>query len=75
MPTTRDDTLMRTDILPVKCPNCGEAQNTLDGADDPLSASARVGCMVCNYVFGAEEYRAALAARQQEFETLRIGDL
>jgi len=66
---------MRTDILPVKCPNCGEAQNTLDGAVDPLAPTARIGCMVCNYVFGADEYRSLLAARRQEFDALRIGDL
>lgn len=70
-----DATLTRTDILPVKCPQCGEAQNTLDGAADPLSPGARVGCMVCNYVFGADEYRRLLAERQKEFAALRIGDL
>jgi len=69
-----DELLMRTDILPVKCPGCGEAQNTLDGAADPLSPQARVGCMVCGYAFGTEEYRTLLAERQREFQTLRIGD-
>lgn len=69
------DSLTRTDILPVKCPQCGEAQNTLDGAQDPLSSGASVGCMVCNYVFGAEEYRRLLAERQREFEGVQIGEL
>lgn len=70
-----DDLLMRTDILPVKCPGCGEAQNTLDGAVDPLSPMARVGCMVCGHVFGPAEYRALLAERHREFEALQIGEL
>lgn len=70
-----DDTLASTDILPVKCPSCGEAQNTLDGAADPLAEGAHVGCMVCGYVFGAEEYRQLLAERQHEFRSLQIGDL
>ena len=69
-----DDLLMRTDILPVKCPGCGEAQNTLEGAVDPLSPMARVGCMVCGYVFGADEYRTLLAERQREFKSLQLGD-
>ncbi len=70
-----DATLTSIEILPVKCPQCGEAQNTLDGATDPLSPGAEVGCMVCNYVFGADEYRRLLAERQREFEGLHIGDL
>lgn len=68
-----DSSLMSTDILPVKCPQCGEAQNTLDGSQDPLADGAHIGCMVCNYMFGAEEYRRLLAERQREFEGLQIG--
>jgi len=75
MPAGPDDTLSRTDILPVKCPQCGEAQNTLDGAQNPLSPSASVGCMVCGYVFGTDEYRRLLAERLREFEGLQIGKL
>ncbi|MEX0693884.1 MAG: hypothetical protein WD075_05530 [Rhodospirillales bacterium] len=66
--------LLRTDILPVRCPGCGEAQNTLEGAVDPLSQGARVGCMVCGYVFGTAEYRQLLDERQQEFASLQLGD-
>lgn len=75
MAAGKEDSLTRTDILPVKCPQCGEAQNTLDGAQDPLSPAASVGCMVCNYMFSADEYRRLLAERQREFEGLRIGEL
>ena len=32
------DNLMSLDIVPVRCPVCGEAQNTLDGATDPMTA-------------------------------------
>ena len=67
-----DESLTRTDILPVKCPQCGEAQNTLDGAEDPLSPGASVGCMVCNYIFDADESRRLLLERQREFEGLQI---
>ncbi|MBO6519021.1 MAG: hypothetical protein JJ900_13380 [Rhodospirillales bacterium] len=70
-----DATLTSIEILPVKCPQCGEAQNTLDEGTDPLSRDAAVGCMVCNYVFSADEYRRLLAERQREFEGLHIGDL
>ena len=66
--------LLRTDILPVRCPGCGEAQNTLKGALDPLSQGAQVGCMVCGYVLGSAEYRQLLAERQQEFASLQIDD-
>ncbi len=74
MPGVFDATLTSTDILPVKCPQCGEAQNTLDGGADPLASGAQVGCMVCNYVFGEDEYRRLLAERHREFEGLKIGE-
>lgn len=72
-PASQDD-LLRTDILPVRCPGCGEAQNTLKGAIDPLSQGAQVGCMVCGYVFGSAEYRQLLVERQQEFASLQIDE-
>ena len=73
MTAARDDMIGDTNILPVKCPGCGEAQNTLDGAADPFAADATVGCMVCGHIFGADEYRTLLAERQREFQTLQVG--
>lgn len=70
--TTNSDTLTQVDILPVRCPRCGEAQNTLEGSLDPLSDQAHVGCMVCGYTFTSSEYRRLLGERQQEFASLRI---
>ncbi len=75
MPSFSQAALLRTDILPVRCPACGEAQNTLEGASDPLAEQAHVGCMVCGYVFDAAEYRQLLAERQQEFALLQLGQL
>lgn len=66
------DTLKEVDILPVRCPRCGEAQNTLEGSHDPFSDQAQVGCMVCGYTFTSVEYRQLMAERQQEFAPLRI---
>ncbi|MDP4796640.1 MAG: phage terminase large subunit family protein [Rhodospirillales bacterium] len=75
MPSLAQTALLSTDILPVRCPACGEAQNTLEGAADPLAEKAQVSCMVCGYVFGAAEYRQLLAQRQQEFALLQLGQL
>lgn len=74
-PSLAQAALLTTDILPVRCPECGEAQNTLEGANDPLAAQAHVGCMVCGYVFEATEYRQLLTERQHEFASLQIGEL
>jgi len=45
------DNLHSIEIVPVRCPQCGEAQNTMNGGKDPLAPDARVGCMVCGYAF------------------------
>ena len=72
MATSRPDNLLSTEIVPVRCPQCGEAQNTVNGATDPLGANARIGCMVCGYAFSAFEYRDLLDARTRELSALRI---
>ena len=68
-----DDTLFRTDIVPVRCPRCGEAQNTLDGHVDPLAPTAQVACMVCGHAFQQAEYRRLLDERLTELSGRRIG--
>lgn len=73
MPRSFDPSLMSLDVVPVRCPRCGEAQNTLDGATDPGAAAARVGCMVCGYTFEPLEYRRLLDARLLELQRLAIG--
>lgn len=66
------DNLHSIDIVPVRCPKCGEAQNTVGGAKDPLSPDAEVGCMVCGYAFDAGEYRRLLGERLTELDGVRI---
>ncbi len=66
------DNLMSLDIVPVRCPVCGEAQNTLDGATDPMAPGARIGCIVCGHVFEAAEYRQLSAARRAELDSASI---
>lgn len=66
------DTLLDTDILPVECPRCAEAQNTLQGTTDPFALDAQIGCMVCGYKFGPGEYRELLGKRQTAFSSLQI---
>lgn len=66
------DNLMSVDILPVRCPQCGEAQNTVDGGGDPMDLGVKVGCMVCGYAFSALEYRKLLDDRRRELAVLRI---
>ena len=67
-----NDNLTSLDIVPVKCPRCGEAQNTSDGGTDPLALDASVGCMVCGYSFDPAEYRRLLGERLQELADVRI---
>ncbi len=74
MRSPADDTLKSADILPVKCPQCGEAQNTVDGILRASLDTASVGCMVCGYQFTPDEYRRLLAERQREFASLQLGD-
>lgn len=65
------DNLHSIEIVPVRCPQCGEAQNTMNGGIDPLAPDAKIGCMVCGYAFAPPEYRRLLAERHQEFATVR----
>ena len=66
------DTLLDTDILPVQCPRCSEAQNTLVGTTDPFALDAKIGCMVCGYTFGPGEYRELLGKLQAAFAGLQV---
>ncbi len=68
------DNLTSVDIVPVKCPRCGEAQNTSDGTTDPLALDAQVGCMVCGYRFDAGEYRRLLGERLERMVGLKLGE-
>ncbi len=63
------------DVLPVRCPQCGECQNSLPHGGNPLAAGTEITCMVCGYVFDAMEYRRLLVERQKEFQPLRVGQL
>ena len=72
MAASSGDTLLDTDILPVRCPRCGEAQNTLDGALDPRAPGAEIGCMVCGHTFDAAEYGRLLDERRREFSDLAV---
>ena len=73
MPGSFADRIDSLDVLPVRCPRCSEAQNTLEGAVDPLAPGARIRCMVCGHAFEAEEYRRLLDERLREFQGRRIG--
>ena len=66
------DNLMSLDIVPVRCPVCGEAQNTLDGATDPVTPGARIGCMVCGHAFEADEYLRLSIERRAELDSAGI---
>lgn len=66
------DNLMSLDIVPVPCPVCGEAQNTMDGATDPMAPAARIGCMVCGHVFAPTEYLELSIARRAELDSVGI---
>ncbi len=75
MSDVKGDTLKSADILPVQCPQCGEAQNTVDGILTETLDTANVGCMVCGYQFDHNEYRRLLADRQRAFVSLQLGDM
>ena len=66
------DNLMSLDIVPVPCPICGEAQNTLDGATDPMAPEARIGCMVCGHAFAPAEYQQLSIERRAELDAAGI---
>lgn len=54
-------------IVPVSCPNCGEAQNVTPGNFVPeMEPFGPVTCMVCGREFGREEYLAELKKRLDE---------
>ncbi|GEM_PF-515150 len=66
------ENLMSLDIVPVRCPVCGEAQNTLDGGSDPIAPGARIGCMVCGHAFEAAEYLQLSIERRAELDSASI---
>lgn len=52
---------MTTNLRPVPCPRCGQAQNTMPGGFDPeREPFGPVRCMVCGHEFSPEEYRRGL---------------
>ena len=54
-------------IVPVSCPNCGEAQNITPGNFDPgAEPFGPVTCMACGREFGREEFLAGLKKRLAE---------
>ncbi len=60
---------MLNELIPVKCPNCGEAQNTMpDGFDPRLDPFGPVDCMVCGHHFSRDEYLKGLELRRLEME-------
>jgi hypothetical protein len=57
-------------IVPVTCPNCGEAQNMTPGDFDPeADPFGPVTCMACRREFEREEYLAGLKKRLAETGT------
>lgn len=48
-------------LLPVSCPRCGEAQNTMPVGFDPDKVPFQnVSCMACGRVFSQKEYLIGL---------------
>jgi len=58
---------MTLTIIPVPCPECGEAQNITPGGFDPEAEPfGPVSCMVCGRYFAQDDYLAALKKRLAE---------
>ncbi|MEL0107543.1 MAG: hypothetical protein ACO3MW_08075 [Rhodospirillales bacterium] len=56
-------------LVPIPCPDCGEAQNKSTGQFDPFQEPfGPMECMVCNHAFTREEYFAGLRARIPDFD-------
>lgn len=54
-------------LFPVKCPRCGEAQNTMPGNtphgfDPDVEPFGPVACVVCGRQFSRDEYLSGLKA-------------
>ncbi len=61
---------MTMTVLPVPCPQCGEAQNVIPGNFDPEGEPfGPVSCMVCGRDFVREDYLAGLKQRLVEMES------
>jgi hypothetical protein len=62
------------DLVPVPCPACGQAQNSLPG-DFSLDAASfgPVICVVCGHEFSREEYVQGRRQRLAEWPPLRDG--
>jgi predicted RNA-binding Zn-ribbon protein involved in translation (DUF1610 family) len=60
---------MPISIVPVPCPNCGEAQNvTLGNFDPEAEPFGPVTCMACGRKFDQDEYLAGLKIRHAKQE-------
>ncbi|PPR77813.1 MAG: hypothetical protein CFH06_01085 [Alphaproteobacteria bacterium MarineAlpha3_Bin5] len=60
---------MLKELIPVNCPSCGEAQNTMpDGFDPRLEPFGPVECMVCGHNFSQDEYLKGLKAQRNRIE-------
>ena len=56
---------MLKELIPVKCPACNEAQNTMiDGFDPRLEPFGPVDCMVCGHQFSRDEYLEGLKTQR-----------
>ena len=54
-------------VIPVTCPECGEAQNILPENFDPeADPFGPVSCMVCGQYFTQDDYLAGLKKRLAE---------
>ncbi|MEE8350572.1 MAG: hypothetical protein V3R37_00050 [Rhodospirillales bacterium] len=61
---------MTTIVLPVPCPQCGEAQNVIPGNFDPEDEPfGPVSCMVCGRDFVREDFLSGLKQRLVEMES------
>ena len=62
------------DLVPVPCPACSQAQNSLPG-NFSLDATSfgPVICVVCGHEFSREEYLQGRAQRLAEWPPLREG--
>ena len=60
---------MPISIVPVSCPNCGEAQNVTPGNFDPgAKPFGPVTCMAYGREFGQDEYLVGLKMRLAKLE-------
>ena len=62
---------MVCEIVPVRCPECGESQNILPGNFDPqFSPFGPVSCMICSRNFSQTEYLSGLEKKLRYLNNL-----